>query len=219
MNCIKGPISIKFKPQQIRSLTCFLSVLFALNTLLAFGQTRVKFNAATALVLVPNVGVELPMTDNVSVQLDVLGSFWDSVGKDRDPYQVNQTFFELRKYISNDFQGFFYGAHVGYGMFTIQKINALVVYDPYQDPSTYSNQSGSFQSGRAGFYGMTTGFSKAINDSWSIELFLGGGLVQSNYKGYNGFYRVDVLPDDTREFNKSGEWVLYRGGLMITYKL
>ena len=126
MNLIKCPNSIKFKPQQIRSSTCFLSVLFALNALLAFGQTRVKFNAATALVLVPNVGVELPMTDNVSVQLDVLGSFWDSVGKDRDPYQVNQTFFELRKYISNDFQGFFYGAHVGYGMFTIQKINALV---------------------------------------------------------------------------------------------
>ena len=217
MNLIKGPINRNLQSKQIRLSTCFLSVLFALNTMLAFGQARVKFNTATALILVPNVGVELPVTENVSVQLDVLGSFWDSVGEDRDPYQVNQTFFELRRYPSDDLTGFFYGAHIGYGMFTIQKTNALVLYDPYQDPATYSNQNGTFQSGRAGFYGITTGWNKKINDHWSLELFIGGGLVQSNYKGYNGFYRVDVLPGDTREFNKSGEWALYRGGLMLVY--
>ena len=187
------------------------------NTTLISGQTSVKFNVATAVILVPNVGLEIQLKPKVSAQLDVLGSFWDSVGKDRDPYQINQTFFELRKYAQEDLHGFFYGLHVGYGMFTLQKINALVFYDQYQDPSTYSNTSGSFQSGRAGFYGLTTGVKRKINDHWSIELFAGGGLVQSNYKGYNGFFRVDVLPGDTRVFNKSGEWVLYKGGIMIIY--
>ena len=107
MNLIKGPINITLKPKQIRLSTCFLSVLFALNTMLIFGQARVKFNTATALILVPNVGVELPISENFSAQLDVLGSFWDSVGEDRDPYQVNQTFFELRRYPSDDLNGFF----------------------------------------------------------------------------------------------------------------
>lgn len=219
MNFNNRPININLKPKQIRLSTCFLSIFMAFNTFLGFGQTRVKFNAATALILVPNVGVELPISYNFSVQLDVLGSFWDSVGEDRDPYQVNQTFFELRGYLSDDLNGFFYGAHIGYGMFTIQKTNALVLYDPYQDLAPYSNKNGTFQSGRAGFYGITAGWNKRLLNHWSLELFIGGGLVQSNYKGYNGFYRVDVLPGDTREFNKSGEWVLYRGGLMLVYNI
>lgn len=195
------------------------TVIYLLSAQCLKGQTKVKLNTVSALVLVPNVGMELQLSSKIGFQLDVLGSFWDSVGEERDPYQLNQTFFELRKYSKSGLEGLFYGLHIGYGMFTIQKTNSLVIYDPYQDPSTYSNQLGSFQSGRAGFYGITTGLNKRLNQSWSLELFIGGGLVQSNYKGYNGFYRVDVLPGDTREFNKSGEWVLYRGGLMIVYNI
>ncbi|HCK06491.1 MAG TPA: hypothetical protein DHV98_09140, partial [Flavobacteriaceae bacterium] len=62
-------------------------------------------------------------------------------------------------------------------------------------------------------------YKKRLDARWALEAFIGGGLVQANYKGYSGFMRVDVLPGDTREFNKSGEWALYRGGLMITYAL
>ena len=182
-------------------------------------QAEVKFNTATALLLVPNFGVELHLAPGYTAQLDVLGSFWDSVGEDRDPYHINETFVEVRKYSQDNNQGWFAGAHVGFGMFTIQKVNALVIYDQYQDPDTYSDTPGSFQSGRAGFYGLSFGYKRALNERWALEAFLGGGLVQSNYKGYAGFTRVDVLPGDTREFNRSGEWVLYRGGLMLSYAL
>lgn len=182
-------------------------------------QAEVKFNAATALLLVPNFGVELAIGPHYSAQLDVLGSFWDSVGEDRDPYQINETFVEGRYYQNPDQSGWYTGAHVGFGMFTLQKVNAFVIYDQYQDPDTYNDAPGSFQSGRAGFYGLSFGYKKRLDDRWALEAFIGGGLVQSNYKGYSGFMRVDVLPGDTREFNKSGEWALYRGGLMITYAL
>lgn len=185
----------------------------------ARAQAEVKFNTATALLLVPNFGVELHLAPGYTAQLDVLGSFWDSVGEDRDPYHINETFVEARKYSQDNNQGWFAGAHVGFGMFTIQKVNAFVIYDQYQDPDTYSDVPGNFQSGRAGFYGLSFGYKRAFNERWALEAFIGGGLVQSNYKGYAGFTRVDVLPGDTREFNKSGEWVLYRGGLMLTYLL
>ncbi len=185
----------------------------------ARAQAEVKFNTATALILVPNFGVELHLAPGYTAQMDVLGSFWDSVGEDRDPYQINETFVEVRAYGQDNNQGWFAGAHVGFGMFTIQKVNALVIYDQYQDPDTYGNVPGNFQSGRAGFYGLSFGYKKALNERWALEAFIGGGLVQSNYKGYAGFTRVDVLPGDTREFNRSGEWVLYRGGLMLTYVL
>lgn len=194
-----------------------MTILWSTGPLCA--QAEVKFNAATALLLVPNFGVELSIAPHYSAQLDVLGSFWDSVGEYRDPYQINETFVEGRYYQNPDQSGWYTGAHVGFGMFTLQKVNAFVIYDQYQDPETYSDSPGSFQSGRAGFYGLSFGYKKRLDARWALEAFIGGGLVQANYKGYNGFMRVDVLPGDTREFNKSGEWALYRGGLMITYAL
>jgi len=197
-------------------LIIILSLTAGQNTL---AQAEVKFNAATALLLVPNFGVELAIAPHYSAQMDVLGSFWDSVGEDRDPYQINETFVEGRYYQNPDQSGWYTGAHVGFGMFTLQKVNAFVIYDQYQDPDTYPDPDNTFQSGRAGFYGLSFGYKKRLDDRWALEAFIGGGLVQSNYKGYSGFMRVDVLPGDTREFNKSGEWALYRGGLMITYSL
>ena len=197
-------------------LIIILSLTAGQNTL---AQAEVKFNAATALLLVPNFGVELAIAPHYSAQMDVLGSFWDSVGEDRDPYQINETFVEGRYYQNPDQSGWYTGAHVGFGMFTLQKVNAFVIYDQYQDPDTYPDPDNTFQSGRAGFYGLSFGYKKRLDDRWALEAFIGGGLVQSNYKGYSGFMRVDVLPGDTREFNKSGEWALYRGGLMITYAL
>ena len=197
-----------------------LSICFALLFYSPlWGQAEVKFNGATALVAVPNFGIELHIAPHYTAQMDALGSFWDSVGADRDPYHINETFVELRRYQNSDQTGWFGGVHVGYGMFTIQKTNALVIYDQYQDPDTYSDVPGSFQSGRAGFYGLTTGYKHRLNDRWALEAFVGGGLVQANYKGYQGFMRVDVPPGNSRVFNGSGEWALYRGGLMLVYKL
>lgn len=57
-------------------------ILFFLFSLYSsFAQTEVKFNLATAAVLVPNIGIEIKTTELKSIQLDVLGSFWDSLWK------------------------------------------------------------------------------------------------------------------------------------------
>ena len=196
----------------------FIITILLLPGQAASAQAEVKFNAATALVLVPNFGVELHLAPGYTAQLDVLGSFWDSVGEDRDPYHINETFVEARKYSQENNQGWFAGAHVGFGMFTIQKVNAFVIYDQYQDPSTYPDNNGAYHSGRAGFYGITIGKKYNFNSRWGVEFFIGGGLVQSNVKGYSNGVLVTPV-NDTREFNRSGEWVLYRGGLMLTYRL
>ena len=54
-----------------------------------------------------------------------------------------------------------------------------------------------------------------------MELFIGGGYAISFYKGYDVVRRVDFENDDFgyRAFNLSGEVLLYRGGLMLVYKL
>ncbi len=189
-----------------------LSISFQIHA-----QTQLKFNIVSTVLLVPNFGIELPIIPHATFQLDVLGSFWDSFNK--KPLHVVQVIPEFRYYSNKNTKGFFIGTHAGFGMFTIQKPSFNIVYDAYQNPATYRHNKNNYQSGRVAFYGITLGYKKYINTNWGIEAFLGGGLTQSNYKGYDGMYRTDVSLENYRNFNRSGEVALYRGGIMLVYKL
>jgi hypothetical protein len=194
-------------------LIFFLSLSSVLSA-----QTEFKFNTISATILVPNFGIEVSLAKHKTIQLDVLGSFWDSFNN--KPLQATQIFPEFRYYQYKNNTGCFIGAHVGFGMFTLQKPSFPIIYDKYQNPSTYYQGENEYKSGRITFYGLTIGYKKYINSHWGIEAFLGGGLSQSKYKGYYGFERVDILPTDKYiSFNGSGEVLLYRGGIMLIYKL
>ncbi|MGB2339076.1 MAG: hypothetical protein ACPH7I_04250, partial [Flavobacteriaceae bacterium] len=55
--------------------TC-IHLVFLLGTLAyTHAQTEAKVNLATLPFLIPNVGLEVPLGDKQSFQLDVLGSF------------------------------------------------------------------------------------------------------------------------------------------------
>ena len=193
---------------------------------IAYAQVEVKLNAATALLLIPNVGVELGISEKHSIQLDVLGSFWDEMPLLNDtPFHLSQTFLEYRFYKIEGLQKWFIAPHVGFGMFTLQKPNYLILYDYYNEAAGGNSGGGlpngdAYQSGRVAFYGLTFGYKKKLNTSWSLEAFIGLGLSQSWYKGYKGNERVDHLGEDyPRPFNGSGEVLIHKGGLMVVYKL
>jgi hypothetical protein len=199
---------------------CFWSLLFntffgGLNT--SSAQVEVKANLPLAAVLIPNMGVEFQVGKKTSLQLDVLGSFWDSI--DGDPLQITQTFLEFRYYQKNDTSGWFVGGHLGFGMFTLQKPYNFIIYDHYSNGTNPDPADGTFKSGRSGFHGITLGYKKRFNKRWALEAFAGGGYTMSWYKSYNGMERTDVDENNYRDFNGSGEIVLYRGGLMLTYQL
>ena len=101
--------------------------------------------------------------------------------------------------------------------FEEQKSNDLIIYPHYNT----KDSDGVYKSGRSFFHGMTFGYKKRFNKRWAMELFIGGGYAISFYKGYDGVRRVDFENDDFgyRAFNLSGEVLLYRGGLMLVYKL
>ena len=193
---------------------------------IAYAQVEVKFNAATALLLIPNAGIELQLGERNSIQLDVLGSFWDKMPLLNDtPLHINQTFLEYRWYKGDDLDKWFFGPHIGFGMFTLQKPNYLIVYDYYEEAIGGNSGGGlpqgdAYQSGRVAFYGLTFGYKKKLNTSWSLEAFMGLGLSQSWYKGYRGNERVDHLGEDNpKPFNGSGEVLINKGGLMVVYRL
>jgi hypothetical protein len=177
-------------------------------------------------LLIPNVGVELGISEKHSIQLDVLGSFWDEIPLLNDtPFHLSQTFLEYRFYKKEGLQKWFIAPHVGFGMFTLQKPNYLILYDYYNEAAGGNSGGGlpngdAYQSGRVAFYGLTFGYKKKLNTSWSLEAFIGLGLSQSWYKGYKGNERVDHLGEDyPRPFNGSGEVLIHKGGLMVVYKL
>ncbi len=199
-----------------RNIT-FFSFLFIYQIINS--QVEVKTNLLTSIVLVPNFGVEIKVKKKSSLQIDFLGSFWDSVEPlNNSPFHVNQNFIEHRTYQNENLTGFFYGPNIGYGMFTMQKPNFAIIYDHWRDKNSSSIDDDSYKSGRAAFYGITLGYKKKIGKNFALEAFIGAGLTQSVYRSYEGLVRTDFNEDRPRDFDKSGEVAIYKGGLMLVYK-
>jgi hypothetical protein len=168
---------------------------------ITFGQTYLKANAATALVLIPNIGVETSLSNKLTFQVDVMASFWKSF-KD-GPLQFVTVIPEIRYHFKENYKGYYFGANIGGGAFKLQKWN-------YVDSPRY-------QEGYNYLIGGTIGYQNKISDKIMLELFLGGGIQQAFYKGYNT--ETGERYETADNYNKSGEWIPYRGGFMICYKL
>ena len=95
----------------LRKIT-LITLLFGL---IGFGQTELKFNLATAPLLVPNIGIEVKLSEKLGFQLDTSASFYNDI--EGSPFHMTQIFNEFRFYPNkNQKRNFFIGAHVGYGM-------------------------------------------------------------------------------------------------------
>ena len=194
------------------------SLLFLLILNLGAAQTEIKFNLASALILTPNIGIEVQLSEKFGYQLDTSATFFDDI--EGSPFQTTQIFNELRYYPKlkegKNERSFFIGPHVGYGMFTLRipKFITSIV-------DTKLKEEGSYQSGRNAYYGITIGKKIPLkNKNFNLEVFIGGGSSQSNYKYYNKEgNRIYENPDIEKDFNQSGEELVYKGGVMLTYKL
>ena len=196
---------------------CIISIILIISSVLN-AQTELKVNLASALLLVPNIGIEVKLSETLGYQLDTSASFYDNV--EGSPFHTIQIFNELRYYPKlkegKNVRSFFIGPHVGYGMFTLKipKFITSIV-------DTELKEEGSYQSGRNAYYGITIGKKIPLkNKKLGLELFIGGGSSQSNYKYYNKLgNRIYENPDIEKDFNQSGEELIYKGGVMLIYKL
>ena len=194
------------------------TLLFLLIFTFGAAQTEIKFNLASALILTPNIGIEVQLSEKLGYQLDTSATFFDDI--EGSPFQTTQIFNELRYYPKlkegKNERSFFIGPHVGYGMFTLRipKFITSIV-------DTELKEEGSYQSGRNAYYGITIGKKIPLkNKNFNLEIFIGGGSSQSNYKYYNKEgNRIYENPDLEKDFNQSGEELVYKGGVMLTYKL
>jgi hypothetical protein len=165
-------------------------------------QTKIKGNLATPLVLIPNFGIETRLYNHVSYQFDAQASFWEKF--QGGPLKFLMIFNEIRLYSKPDNTGFFIGGHIGGSKYNIKKWN---YYDLDKRQEGYNMM-----------YGGTIGYQFKFKNRFNLEFFLGGGSSQGYYKGYyiSTGERYDTY---VKNFNKSGEWLPYRGGLMLVYQL
>ncbi|SVC42390.1 uncharacterized protein METZ01_LOCUS295244, partial [marine metagenome] len=186
-------------------LSLIISGLLSAQTDSLFNaKVEIKLNLTSALVLVPNIGIEVKLSEKLSYQLDTSASFYDNV--ESSPFHTTQIFNELRFYPKlkegKHPRSFFIGPHIGYGMFTLRipKFITSIV-------DTELKEEGSYQSGRNAYYGITIGKKIPLkNEKLNLELFIGGGTSQSNYKYYNKLgNRIYENPDIEKDFNQSGE--------------
>ncbi len=166
-------------------------------------QTFVKFNGATALLAVPNVGIETSIGEKMTFSADVMASFWESFDG-KHPMKFITVTPEIRYHFKEKYNGFYVGGHIGADKYELQKWNYW--------------QSNHYEDGFGYRLGATVGYNLKLNDKFLLDFFVGGGWHQGFYHGYYN----DGTPgryEKTVNWNKSGEWLPYRGGVMISYKL
>ena len=207
-----------FKKTILLLLLIISGIMTAQSDSLFHSKAEIKFNLASALLLVPNIGIEVQLSEKFGYQLDTSASFIDNL--EGSPFHSTQIFNELRYYPKlkegKNSRSFFIGPHIGYGMFTLRIpkfITSLV--------DTELKEEGSYQSGRNAYYGITIGKKIPLkNKKLNLEIFIGGGTSQSNYKYYNKEgNRIYENPNIEKDFNQSGEELIYRGGVMFTFKI
>jgi hypothetical protein len=166
-------------------------------------QTYLKFNAATALIAVPNIGIETSIGEKTTFSVDVMVSFWESFNG-HNPMKFYTLTTEVRYHFKEKYDGFYLGVHAGPDVYKLQKWN-------------YFN-SNMYEDGFGYRIGITVGYNIKISEKFLLDIFAGGGWHQGFYHGnYN-----DGTPqryDHAINWNKSGEWLPYRGGVMLSYKL
>lgn len=177
----------------------------------------VKANALFLPIGILNAGVEYQLKEKITVQADVFISPWKSfMGKYAQVYILG---FDGRYYFNEAFKHWYVGANISGARYIVQKWNywSDITYQYTPESPTYIT-SDLYQNGFTFMLGATVGYQFQLSDRWNMDLYLGAGTSQGFYKGYHKELGVRY-DDDGRRWDKSGEWIPYRGGIMIGYKL
>jgi len=207
---------------KIRLLAGFLT-LFILGTLNAQEQASsneksvyIKGNALFIPIGIVNLAVEHQISKKFTVQGDVFISPWKSFdGHELQYYSVSA---EGRYYFNEAFRHFYVGANIATSAFTLQKWNYWPDEPYYNDYGEVFTSSNLYQKGYSIILGVTLGYQFRISDRWNIDVYGSLGSSQDFYKGYDRTTGERYDRKDNK-FNRSGEILPYRGGLMISYKL
>ncbi|KQT18607.1 hypothetical protein ASG31_03860 [Chryseobacterium sp. Leaf404] len=185
-------------------------------------QTEVKVNTLFLPVGVVNAASEQKLTKHITVQEELFISPWKSVSGRH--LQIYMATLEGRYYFTESMKKWYVGAYFSVANFNLQKWNYwndMVVLDENDQPEILADGStrvtSRYQKGYSFIFGISGGYHFIINQKLGLDIFAGIGSSQGLYKGY--FKDNNQRYDQPHGWNKSGEIIPTRGGLMLTYKL
>lgn len=146
----------------------------------------------------PNASVETRLSDNYTLNCDLVSSFWESFGGRR--FKFGQLISEARYYFKNSFNGFYTGGYAAAHIFNMTKWN-------------YAKRT-RYQKGWGISLGVTLGYQYKLSEKWLLDAYIGGGWQHSEYRGY--FHKTQ---EKYASLNGSGEWLPYKLGLSFAYKI
>lgn len=167
-------------------------------------SSYVKANALFVAVGMVNLGIEHQISKRYTLQGDFFISPWkEFLGYHAQVYMMH---IEGRYYFEEAFSRWYIGVNIGGGIFDITKWSHV--------------QSDKYQRGFNYMLGGTLGYHWNIHPNWNIDIYVGGGNSQGYYHGYEKTKSNTIERyDGAKNWNKSGEWLPYRGGLMVSYKI
>jgi len=196
--------------------------LFILGNLNAQEQNKdeksvyVKGNALFIPIGIVNLALEHQLSKKFTVQGDVFISPWKSFdGHELQYYSVSA---EGRYYFNEAFRHFYVGINISTSAFILQKWNYWSDSPYYNDFGEVFVTSNLYQKGYSVILGATLGYQFKVSDKWNIDVFGTVGTSQDFYKGYDRT-TGERYDKKNNKFNRSGEILPYRGGIMISYQL
>ena len=164
-----------------------------------------RANVAFAAIGVANIGVEFGVSKHSAVTVEYLGSFAaNSFLGSGHPFLATVGYLDYRYYTSDNLKGFFVGSSFGIGTW---KMNRGLI------PFTYGYPDGHYDVGSSFMLGVSLGYKFLIKERWGIEISMSGGWIHSKHEGYN---QHGVL---VYHMNLSDEFVPFKGGVYVTYRL
>ncbi|PQA91106.1 hypothetical protein B0A69_18690 [Chryseobacterium shigense] len=175
----------------------------------------IKGNALLAPIGVINIGLEKQITSKITIQGDVLVSPWKSfAGHEFQYYSLS---LEGRYYFNQAFTHWYVGANVAASAFVLQKWNYWNDNPYINDRNEVFTSSNLYQKGVSFILGVTGGYQFKVSDRLNIDVYATIGSSSDFYKGYDR--TTGQRYESAQKYNKSGEILPYRGGVMISYKL
>lgn len=178
----------------------------------------IKGNALFIPIGIVNAGLEYQLNQKFTMQGDILVSPWKSfAGHELQYYSMS---FEGRYYFKEAFQGWYVGTNIAASSFVLQKWNywSDELFPSKNEEGVTFIKSNLYQKGYSVLFGATLGYQFKLSENWRMDVYGTVGSSQDFYKGYDRISgkRYDEKPDG---YNRSGEILPYRGGIMISYRL
>lgn len=174
----------------------------------------IKGNALFIPIGILNAGLEKQLSSKYTLQGDVFISPWKSfAGHELQFYSVSA---EGRYYFNEAFKHWYIGANISFAAYNASKWNYWNNEVSQKENGEYIVNSNLYQRGFSIMLGITGGYQFQLSERWNLDLYATVGTSQGFYKGYDR--TTGIRYDSAEKFNKSGEIIPYRGGVMISYK-